>query len=788
MIKLPHERRSPGCRRLEGNRLGSHNTFISAPHGWVSYASENMSRGTPRPGLATGRTSVSVLSLFVFLLGVFARGQGFYLPGSFPQEFVRNATVSVKVSSLTSVQTELPFGYYSLPFCTPAGGVRKMAENLGELLMGERVESSPYVFRVMVQERRRVLCGITLDEQGARDLVNKIEDGYRVHMRLDGMPITDNPLRLRSSGDDGGGGGDGNGGDWDLGDDRGGVEMGYPLGFTSNGTTYLNNHLVFNVLVHRRNLTVEQQEAYEAFKGGHPDFHTGGSPANRADEAKVNEGSVTDNLESYGWMIVGFEVLPCSVGDGWVDANRDSPLGASSACMEAELQTIVPGANVTFSFDVRWQETDIPWVRRWDAYLAMGGGDQSNEIHWFAILNSLFVTCFLAGLVFVIMLRTIRNDLSDERLISLASKLDSAQLPSDPGWKLVRNDVFRPPGCPKLLCCIVGNGVQIFQMALASIAVAAFGFLSPESRGGLLTAMVVVYMLLGFAAGYTAVDLLCQMPPWSNHGKHWFGTSVRVACGFPALAAVVLAVINAGLATARSSGVMPFSLFFSLFFLWFLISVPLSVLGGYSAYLASDTREDQQDRSGYGQVADEEETTTSSSICCGEGRKCAGGGHMQSNRIPRHIPESKLPGTWIVLTAGLFPFGTAFVEIYFIMSSLWLHETYYVFGFLFAVFLLTSLIIAEISIVITYLFLCHEDYHWWWRSVFAGGSTALYLLIYSALYVATGLLEISSGVGLLVYGGYMLIIVAGLWLMCGSVSFLAAFYFCRTIYSALKSD
>ena len=35
---------------------------------------------------------------------------------------------------------------------------------------------------------------------------------------------------------------------------------------------------------------------------------------------------------------------------------------------------------------------------------------------------------------------------------------------------------------------------------------------------------------------------------------------------------------------------------------------------------------------------------------------------------------------------------------------------------------------------------------------------------------------------------YMLIIVAGLWLMCGAVSFFAAFIFCRIIYTALKSD
>ena len=38
--------------------------------------------------------------------------------------------------------TELPYNYYSLPFCKPHDGVHKMAENLGELLMGDTVWSA----------------------------------------------------------------------------------------------------------------------------------------------------------------------------------------------------------------------------------------------------------------------------------------------------------------------------------------------------------------------------------------------------------------------------------------------------------------------------------------------------------------------------------------------------------------------------------------------------------------------------------------------------------------------
>ena len=45
--------------------------------------------------------------------------------------------IYAKVNSLTSIETELPYNYYSLPYCQPDGGIKKSAENLGELLMGD---------------------------------------------------------------------------------------------------------------------------------------------------------------------------------------------------------------------------------------------------------------------------------------------------------------------------------------------------------------------------------------------------------------------------------------------------------------------------------------------------------------------------------------------------------------------------------------------------------------------------------------------------------------------------
>lgn len=52
--------------------------------------------------------------------------------------------LSVKVNQLSSIKTQLPYSYYSLPFCRPETIVDS-AENLGEVLRGDRIENSLYL-------------------------------------------------------------------------------------------------------------------------------------------------------------------------------------------------------------------------------------------------------------------------------------------------------------------------------------------------------------------------------------------------------------------------------------------------------------------------------------------------------------------------------------------------------------------------------------------------------------------------------------------------------------------
>ena len=51
--------------------------------------------------------------------------------------------MQLKVNKLSSTKTQLPYEYYSLPYCRPQKVV-PFAENLGEVLRGDRIENSVY--------------------------------------------------------------------------------------------------------------------------------------------------------------------------------------------------------------------------------------------------------------------------------------------------------------------------------------------------------------------------------------------------------------------------------------------------------------------------------------------------------------------------------------------------------------------------------------------------------------------------------------------------------------------
>jgi transmembrane 9 superfamily protein 2/4 len=386
------------------------------------------------------------------------------------------------------------------------------------------------------------------------------------------------------------------------------------------------------------------------------------------------------------------------------------------------------------------QLSDVKWASRWDTYLLM----LDTQIHWFSIINSLMIVLFLSGMVAMIMMRTLLRDIS--RYNQLES-VEEAQ--EETGWKLVHGDVFRPPTRSGLLCVYVGTGVQFFGMVVVTMIFALLGFLSPANRGGLMTAMLLLWVFMGLFAGYASSRMYKMFK-----GTNWKRNTLRTAFTFPGVVFVIFFILNALIWGEKSSGAVPFGTMFVLMFLWFGISVPLVFIGSYL---------------GFKQAAIEDPVRT--------------------NKIPRQIPEQPwyMQPMFSILIGGVLPFGAVFIELFFILTSIWLHQFYYIFGFLFLVFLILLVTCAEITIVLCYFQLCSEDYNWWWRAYLTSGSSAIYLFLYAGFYFFKNL-EITKLVSGIMYFGYMGIISYAFFVLTGTIGFYACYWFVRVIYASVKID
>lgn len=153
----------------------------------------------------------------------------------------------------------------------------------------------------------------------------------------------------------------------------------------------------------------------------------------------------------------------------------------------------------------------------------------------------------------------------------------------------------------------------------------------------------------------------------------------------------------------------------------------------------------------------------------------------------RETPPRSIPPQWWLLPTlfgGILPFGAVCIELFFLMSSLWLHQIYYPLIITLVILVATC---AQVTIVLTYFQLCNEDYRWHWRSFFSSGSAAFYLFLYSIWYYFAKL-DIQGLKPNMLYFASMTIFAFAFFLLCGSIGFLAAFFFVFKIYDAIKLD
>lgn len=397
-------------------------------------------------------------------------------------------------------------------------------------------------------------------------------------------------------------------------------------------------------------------------------------------------------------------------------------------------------SSVRFTYRVTWNESDTPWATRWDNYLHIF----DPRIHWFSLINSLVIVIFLCVMVAMVLLRTVSRDISRYNAIDF-----SEDVQEDWGWKLVHGEVFRTPQYPMLLAAMIGNGAQLCAMCAVTLVFALFGFLSPSNRGSLATIMMVCWSFFGGIGGYYSSRIYASLG-----GRDRRKTAFVTATVLPTLVFIIIFLLNATLLIAGSSGAVPFSTMLLIVVLWFGISAPLSSIGYYF------------------------------------GSKQGAVSHpVRVNQIPRQIPPvPRYLKPWSsTLLAGILPFGAAFVELYFVMSSLFASRAYYAFGFLALTAFVVALTTATVTILFTYFTLCAEEYRWQWRAFLIGGGSAFWVAAYGLFYWASRL-SLDSFTSVALYLGYLFLLCLFDFLITGTIGFLASYWAVRKLYSAIRVD
>ncbi|KAK8775652.1 hypothetical protein V5799_031004 [Amblyomma americanum] len=434
-----------------------------------------------------------------------------------------------------------------------------------------------------------------------------------------------------------------------------------------------------------------------------------------------------------GGRIISVKVQPRSIShkDGF-NCDSAEPMAFSNKTKEL---------TIPYTYSVTFVRNDlIRWSSRWDYILE---SMPHSNIHWFSIVNSVLIVLFLTGMVGLILVRTLRKD-----IVRYNEPVSGEEAQEEFGWKLLHGDIFRTPHRGMLLSVLLGSGTQIFFMTFITLLFACFGFLSPANRGALMTCAMVLFVCLGTPAGFVSAVM------YKTFGEiHWKLNVLLTALVCPGLVFGVFFVLNLLLWAKESSAAIPFTTLIALLALWFGISLPLTLVGAYFGFKRRTIEFP-----------------------------------VRTNQIPRQIPKLTLYTEPMpaILMGGILPFGCIFIQLFFILNSIWSNQMYYMFGLLFLVFIILIITCSETAILLCYFHLCTEDYRWWWRSFLTSGSSALYLFLYCIHYFTR--LSISGAASTFLYFGYTLIMVFLFFLLTGTVGFFSCFWFVHKIYGVVKVD
>ncbi len=678
-----------------------------------------------------------------------------------------NINIPMFVEYVESRKTPVGVDYSELPVCPTRSSTTGTSytahikrKNLGQRLMGHSTNLLSYKITPLQPTYCTIQCHLKLSSKQILLMQKLIRKQYRVHYTLDSLPII-----VRSK-------------------DLNYLLRGYPLGFEMKMISDSNNHHADNE--NTDHTTPENaRKKNDVYLNNHLKFSIYYKTIPKTQPLKIH--------------ITGFDVTPISIQHTLPSSSLSTTATTSSSCNRSidnppvqnkketllALKTDSAGndLDVIYSYEVEWKESEIEvcafcffclsifefiyllyiythtnllffitlyllqWSDRWDIYMME---TPDNEIHYFAIVNSFMIGFLLCGTVAIIMIRALKKDITRYNEFDIEDYNTPVE---ESGWKLVHGDVFRPPKKGRtLLSVAVGTGMQIGTSVCLTLILAVLRLLNPMKKGQILSYVILCYVLSGSVAGYTSARLFKYFA-----GKAWKRTTLLTASAFPAVLLTLFLTLNFGLylSLGKVSTSVSFSTVLIAFLLWICVSTPLVFVGSY-----------------FGYKREKIDVPT------------------KTNHIARFIPDSR---SWFVklphsaLLAGILPFGSVCIELSFIMGALWLHQIYYIMGFIMIVCTILTISCSTVSMVFCYIQLCNEDHKWWWKSFYNCASIGFYLFLYSMWYLVTKL-ELVGLWPFMVYSLYMGIISFACALYCGGVGVISSFWFVRKIYGAVKVD
>uniref|UniRef100_A0A0G4G227 Transmembrane 9 superfamily member n=1 Tax=Chromera velia CCMP2878 TaxID=1169474 RepID=A0A0G4G227_9ALVE len=415
-----------------------------------------------------------------------------------------------------------------------------------------------------------------------------------------------------------------------------------------------------------------------------------------------------------------------------VDVDPSSPVQVS------------PGASLRFTYGVRWVESSVAFEDRFQKYLEEDFFE--DRVHWFSIVNSLVVCGALCFATALVLSRTLRRDFQRQD-VSEAEELECMDRADESGWKQVHGDVFRRPDHLMSFATLYSAGAEVISVLVVVLILAPIHAFHTK-RGVAIDAVIGSYIVARGVGGFAGGRLFKKYG-----GSAWKRSMLRNQLFLPTVAFFAWFAVHwvARMKSSSSTGPSSSILFIVLFLLF---CAPVHVVGTLLG----------------------RRSTAKGTFPCRV--------HTLRRPIP---PKHFLWEPAFIAVSGAIPFACVYIEMYFIFSSMWGYKFYYVYGFACAILCILTLVIMCVAVTGAYILLNAEDYRWVWLSFLSGGSTAVYIWLYSLYYLVAS--TKMTGVVQLVY--YNVATAFGclcLGLACGTLSFAATSLFVHTIYRNIKSD